>query len=237
MDAVDPGIQRFAGCNFGVSQRSVRILTLESRTGGLRSTPHSRRRAMSSTSKLRVAIPDRTDALDVVKGGVERATGFVAQPVLQEIDYTDLVVEVQLSDSNAADPRRVADTVGQASPDLDVLSSWKEADALPLPTVRAVPIVFETTDLVLPEVARRALEDELPTAQWLHKGNDVSGGDRSCWILAVPSHRCGGAARVGICHRRGYATRFSASEAESALWSLALETAISGRTTGRPGPP
>jgi hypothetical protein len=113
---------------------------------------------MSSTSKLRVAIPDRTDALDVVKVEVERATGFVAQPVLQEIDYTDLVVEVQLSDSNAANPRRIAHTVEQASPDLDVLSSWKEPDALPLPTARSVPIVLETTDLVLmPEVARRAL--------------------------------------------------------------------------------
>jgi hypothetical protein len=181
---------------------------------------------MSSTNKLRVAIPDGTDALDVVKVEVERATGFDVQPVLQEIDYTDLVVEVKLSDSNSADPRHIALTVGQASPDLDVLSSWKEADSLPLPSARSVPIVFETTDLLLPEVARRALEDEVPTTQWLPKSSDVSGGDRSCWILAVPSCRCGGAARIGICHRRGYATRFSASEAESALWSLALETTI-----------
>ena len=178
---------------------------------------------MSSTSKLRVAITDDTDALDVVKLEVERATGFEAQPVLQEMDHTELVVEMQLSDSNAADPRRIALTVEQASADLDVLSSWKEADALPLQTARAMPMVIETTDLVLPEVARRALEKDVPTAQWLPRSNEASGGHRSCWILAVPSRRCGGAARVGICHRRGYAIRFSANEAESALWSLALE--------------
>jgi hypothetical protein len=178
------------------------------------------------------------DCRPVVKLEVERATGFDAQPILQELDYTDLVIEVQLSDSNAADPRRIALTVEQASPDLDVLSSWKEADALPLQTAWAVPVVFETTDLVLPEVARRALEDEVPTAQWLPKSNNVSDGDRASWIFAVPSRRCGGSARVGICRRRGYANRFSANEAESALWSLALEPAIDGLTPRRrPLPP
>ena len=191
---------------------------------------------MSSTSKLRVAIPDDTDALDVVTLEVERATGFEAQPVLQEMDHTDLVVEMQLTDSNAADPRRIALTVEQANADLDVLSSWKEADALPLQTTRAMPIVIETTDVVLPEVARRALENDVPTAQWLSRRNDAFGRDRACWILAVPSQRCGGAARVGICRRRGYATRFSANEAESALWSLALEPAISGPTPPRSAP-
>jgi hypothetical protein len=172
---------------------------------------------MPSKSKLRVAIADGSDALEVVTVEVERATGFVAQPVLQEIDYTDLVVEVQLSDSNAADPRRIALTVARASPDLDVLSSWKEAAAPAMAAVQSSPIVVDAADPLLPEVARRALRDDVPTAQWLPKF--VGGGDRS-WILALPSRRSGHPARVGICSRRGYSARFSASEVKRALQDL-----------------
>jgi hypothetical protein len=59
-------------------------------------------------------------------------------------------------------------------------------------------------DQQLPEVARRALDDDLPTAKW----------DRSdsSWHLAVPSV-CNGKAIVGMSHRRGYDHRFTVHDA------------------------
>jgi hypothetical protein len=176
---------------------------------------------MTSTSKLRIAVPDVADALDAVKFEVEEATGFAVEPVFQEIDRSELVVELCLADSNAADPRRVALAVESSAGNLDVLSTWNES---PLPrdlAPRASETVFKDFDYPMPEVARRALSDELPTAQWLPTVDDVGRGDRSLWLLAVPVIRSDGPSLVGVRHRHGYSLRFSAHEAASARIGLA----------------
>jgi hypothetical protein len=178
---------------------------------------------MTSVSKLRVATLDVTDALCVVTAEVEKATGFAAQPVLQEVDGADLVVEVQLADSNAAVPDHLALAVERSTRDLDVLSTWKEQTIPPGPApLHSEPeIVFSIIDGVMPEAAHRALRDEVPTAQWLPTGEDEAGGDRSYWILAVPSLRPNDLSIVGTWRRRGYALRFSGFEAEAARRALA----------------
>jgi hypothetical protein len=175
---------------------------------------------MTSASKLRVAVPDVTDALDVVKDEVERATGFAVQPILQEVDRGDLVVEVQLVDSNAVAPDHLALAVECSARGLDVLSAWKEETLTPYSAPVQSETVFKAIDGVMPEVAQRALRDEVPTAQWLPTVEDVAGGDRSYWILAVPVLRPNDRSIVGTRRRNGYSLRFSAHEAEAARRGL-----------------
>jgi hypothetical protein len=78
------------------------------------------------TDKLRVAIPEVVNALDVVRSEIARTTGFDARAVFQEVDHSDLVVEVQLTSGTDADPREIAEAVEHSAKDLDVLSTWTE---------------------------------------------------------------------------------------------------------------
>lgn len=176
---------------------------------------------MPSTSKLRIAVPDMADALDVVKVEVESATGFAAQPVFQEIERSELVVELRLADSSAADPGHIALAVESSAGHLDVLSTWMEPTLSPDPTPVASEIVFDVIDDPLPEAARRALRDGLPTAQWFPTISDIAGGDRSYWMLAVSATRSEGPQLVGVRRRHGYSFRFSAHDAVSARMGLA----------------
>jgi hypothetical protein len=176
---------------------------------------------MTSRSKLRVAIPDKADALDVVKAEVESATGFAAQPVFQEVEHAELVVELYLADSSAADPGHIAHAVESSASDLNVLSTWMESPLCGDPARAASETVFDVMDDPLPEVARRALRDGLPTAQWFPTIDDVAGGDRSYWMLAVLTNRSEGMPFVGVQRRQGYSYRFSAHEATSARIGLA----------------
>jgi hypothetical protein len=73
----------------------------------------------------------------------------------------------------------------------------------------------------MPEVARRALADDLPTAQWLPTVDEVAGGDRSYWLLAVPVGAPGTPATVGVRRRNGYALRFAPHEAAAVRIGLA----------------
>jgi hypothetical protein len=92
-----------------------------------------------------------------------------------------------------------------------VLSSWKESTSSE-PPPRRCPDVLGVGYEALPEVAQRALDDDLPTARW-------SRADSS-WQLAVPSV-CGGKAIVGMSYRGGYSHRFSAHEAAALRSGLA----------------
>ncbi len=176
---------------------------------------------MPSTSKLRIAIPDIAHALDVVKVGVESATGFAAQPIFQEVECSELVVELRLADSSAADPGHIALALESSADDLDVLSTWTEPPLSRDPTPVPSETVFDVIDDPLPEVARRALRDGLPTAQWFPTISDVAGGDRSYWMLAVFANRSEGPPLVGVRRRHGYSFRFSAHDAVSAQIGLA----------------
>jgi hypothetical protein len=161
------------------------------------------------------------DALDVVRTEVESATGFAAQPVFQEVDHSELVVELRLAGSSGADHGHIAHAVESSASDLDVLSTWME----PFPHRDPVPVATETVfDVIegpLPELARRALRDGLPTAQWYPTTGDDAGGDSSYWMLAVLANRSEGHPLVGVQCRLGYSYRFSAHEAASARIGLA----------------
>ena len=58
---------------------------------------------MEPTNKLRVAIPDGKNALQVVTAEIEEATGIGLEPEFQEVDQGDLVVELRLADSSFTD--------------------------------------------------------------------------------------------------------------------------------------
>jgi hypothetical protein len=161
------------------------------------------------------------DALDVVKVEVETATGFAAQPVFQEIERSELVVELRLAGSGAADPGHIALAVESSAGDLNVLSTWIEPPQSRDPIPVASEIVFDVIDDPLPEAARRALRDGLPTAQWFPSIRDIAGGDRSYWMLAVFANRAEGPPLVGVRRRHGYSLRFSAHDAVSARMGLA----------------
>jgi hypothetical protein len=119
---------------------------------------------VTPVNKIRIATPDTDDALGNVKVEVERATGFAAELEFQEIDCTDLVVELRLADSNAVQPGLVARAVERSACDLEVLSAWTEVplDRHPTPPLRQT--LLSATDGPMPPFAQRALRDELPTA-------------------------------------------------------------------------
>jgi hypothetical protein len=173
------------------------------------------------TKKLRVAVPDVINALDVVRSEVKRATGFDAMPVFQELDHSDLVIEVNIANATDADPRDLAEVVDRSVTELDVLSTWTEN---PLPATGALlapQILLDVIADPLPQPAQRALLDEIPTAQWLPTVEDVAGGDRSYWLMAVPATQADGLSVVALNRRYGYSMRFSSADAQAVHRSLA----------------
>jgi hypothetical protein len=183
--------------------------------------PTDSRRTMAPTSKLRVATPDVADALDVVKVEVEGATGFAVEPQFQEIDRADLVVEMRLTDSYDAEPGLVARAIERSASGLEVLSTWKEVPATLAPAPRSSPEVFDRPGVPMPEVARRALHDDIPTAQWFGAREFTTGDVTPQWHLAVPVVRSDGLSIVGVQRRRGYTRRFCIRDAAAARLGLA----------------
>jgi hypothetical protein len=175
---------------------------------------------MAPTSKLRIATADVAGALDVVRNEVEHATGLAVHPVLQEVDTTALVVEVAVASPAKVDPKSLARFVDAAAGSLDVLGSWTETPDGTQDAPRPA-LVLDVVEDPLPEAARRAVRDDVPTAQWLPSVADIAGGDRSYWLLAVPARRSDGAQVVGLSRRQGYSHRFSASEARATALRLA----------------
>ena len=172
---------------------------------------------MAHTGKLRVAVPDGLQALQVVTTGIEEATGVCIEPELQEIDRGDLVVELRLTDAAVADARLFANTVEHLSEELVVLSSWQEVAAPALATPMASQHVYVGTEAAMPDVARRALRDDLPTAKWPSGAGELKG----FWQVAVPFRRKDGEVLVGVQQRRGYSRRFGAQEVKALWWGLA----------------
>jgi hypothetical protein len=131
----------------------------------------------------------------------------------QEIEGGNLIIELQLGNEaeHIPHPSRLASVVDKAVFNMEVLSSWTESTP-PEPAPRPCPEVFGVGYEPLPQVAQRALDDDLPTAKW----------DRSdtSWHLAVPSV-CGGKAIVGMSRRSGYSHRFTAHDAAALRCGLA----------------
>jgi hypothetical protein len=168
---------------------------------------------MTAANKLRVVTIDTARAIDVACSEVESAIGLPVRAEFQEIEGDQLIIELQLGNDtvHTPHPSRLASAVDKVVPHMEVLSSWKESsrpEATPQPCADVIGVGYEP----LPEVAQRAVDDDLPTAQW----------DRtsSSWHLAVPSV-CGGRAIVGMAHRRGYSHRFTAHDAAALRSGLA----------------
>jgi len=168
---------------------------------------------MTAKNMLRVATPDTALAIDLACSDVESALGLRVRAEFQEIEGGNLIIELQLGDEavHSPHPSRLASAVDEAVANVEVLSSWKESTS-PEPTPRHCPDVLGMGYEPLPQVAQRALDDDLPTSMW----------DRSdsSWHLAVPS-LCGGKAIVGMSYRCGYSHRFSAHDAAALRSGLA----------------
>jgi hypothetical protein len=168
---------------------------------------------MTGKNMLRVALPDKAHAIDIACSDVESAVGLRVRAAFQEIEGGNLIIELQLGDEAEPSPHpsRLASVVDEAVSHIEVLSSWEEMTS-PEPPFRRCPDVLGVGHEPLPEVAQRALDDDLPTARWSR--------DDSSWQLAVPS-ACRGKAIVGMSYRGGYSHRFSAHEAAALKSGLA----------------
>lgn len=177
---------------------------------------------MEPTTKLRVVTADRPDALQVVRQGVEEATGLAAEPEIQEVDGSELVVELRLGGPPAAAPALVARAIEQSRRGLGVLSSWHEATPIggPAPAPGQV-ILLDGLEDDLPPVVHRALRDEVPTAQCERPGAARARGRVPAWQLAVPVVRADGRPLVGYQQRLGYSFRFGTHDVAAARVELA----------------
>jgi len=168
---------------------------------------------MTAHNKLRVATLDTDQAMSIARSDVESAIGLRVRVEFQEIESPNLIIELKLGDETELSPHpsRLAAEVDRAVANVEVLSSWKESiPAAPLP--RYCPEVLGVGYETLPQVAQRALDDDLPTAKW----------DRSdsSWHLAVPSLCCGKSI-VAMSYRSGYSHRFTAHDAAALRSGLA----------------
>jgi hypothetical protein len=167
---------------------------------------------MTAKTMLRVATLNTAHAADAACSDMESAVGLRVRAEFQEIEGRHVIVELQLGDEESSPhASRLASVIDGALSTIEVLSSWTELPS-PEPSPRQCPDVFGVGYEALPDVAQRALEDDLPTAQW----------DRSdsSWHLAVPSV-CGGKAIVGMSYRGGYSHRFTAHDAAALRSGLA----------------
>ncbi len=189
---------------------------------------------MAQPGKLRVAVKDGAEALDLVRAEVQHATGLISEPYFQEIERPgQLLVEIRLSDAGGRTPTEVAKMVATGSRRLDVLSAWSE----PVQPVPVRPVQHHITDLLQcedPDLALRAHHDGLPTARWHFQSRTKS----PHWLLAVPVIDAERKPVVGICRRSGYYYRFSASEASSLVSppARAPQTAAQPRPAAVSGP-
>ncbi len=162
---------------------------------------------------LRVATLDTAHAIDAACFDVESAVGLRVRAEFQEIEGGSLIIELQLGDEtqSVSHSAQLAHAVHRAVSSVEVLNSWEEStlsETTPLLCSNVLGVGYET----LPEVAQRALSDDLPTAKWERMD--------SSWHLAVPA-LCGGKAIVGMANRRGYSFRFSAHDAAALESGLA----------------
>jgi hypothetical protein len=160
---------------------------------------------MRATNKLRISTTDSSNALDIACAEVESVVGLPVQAEMQEIEGDRLIVEMRLGTDAVLSPpaTRLAYAIDKSARDIELLSVWNEPVRL-MPAARFCEDVFGAEYDSMPPVALRAIEDDLPTAQWDHSV--------SRWHLAVPSE-CRDQVIVGLIHRTGYSHRFNTVDA------------------------
>jgi len=176
---------------------------------------------VTTTSRLRVAISDTAEALEIVKVEVEGATGCPVRPEFQESELDELVVDLRLGTSSSAEPNLIARAIERTAPHIDVLGVWNESPRGHEPAPIPSQFVFAATDDSMPEVAKRAVRDELATAQWHPSGNTTQGREGAYWQLAVPVLQTDGEEIVAVQRRNGYSLRFSLDDVVGTWLGLA----------------
>ena len=168
---------------------------------------------MTTTNKIRIATADTTNVSTLACSEITAAVGLPVHPEFQEIEGDCLILELRLRGETlqAASPKRLAAAVGNGAPTVEVLSAWNEPGSGQIRPKLCRDVLGLLYD-DMPNVAHRALDDNLATAAW----------DRSdsSWHLAVPSS-CDAQPIVGLSHRRGYSRRFTSLEAASIRSGLA----------------
>ena len=168
---------------------------------------------MTTTNKIRIATADTTNASTLACSEITAAVGLPVHPEFQEIEGDCLILELRLRGETlqAASPKRLAAAVGNGAPTVEVLSAWNEPGSGQIRPKLCRDVLGLLYD-DMPNVAHRALDDNLATAAW----------DRSdsSWHFAVPSS-CDAQPIVGLSHRRGYSRRFTSLEAASIRSGLA----------------
>ncbi len=168
---------------------------------------------MASANKIRIVTTDRADAVDIACSEVESAIGIPVRTELQEIEGPRLILELRLGeDGFRASPARLAAAIDQRARNVEVLSTWREP---PSAAVHARPSDVVLTSLLhdLPAVAARALDCNLPTAQWQ--------SDARSWQLAVPCAQPATLTRIGLSRRKGYSVRFTSLDVTAIRKGLA----------------
>ena len=156
---------------------------------------------MSIANKLRICTTDAVDARVIACSEIESAVGVPVQTEFQEIDGSNLILELRLIDESGRTPHtdRLALAVVSPASNVEVLSMWEESNPVhPVPYFCRDVLGVEFDEM--PPVALRALDDGLPTARW--ERSDAT------WHLAVPA-LCGIHPIIGLLHRRGYERRFA----------------------------
>lgn len=166
--------------------------------------------------KLRIATENDSGVVDAVAVEVRNATGLQVKPVLQEIDRRELIVELALNSDGSSSPRELAHRVRSSAQNLEVLGSWHDLEGQPKsapPSPRQLCLYEDTT---VPAVARRAFDDQVPTANW----HPREGSDSAHWLLAVPVVGTDGRQVAALARRDGHYHRFSAKDATALGESL-----------------
>jgi hypothetical protein len=162
---------------------------------------------MTASNMIRIATTDTTDAVEIACSEVKNAVGLPVTAAFQEIEGGCLILELRLGIESGLtpSPSRLAAVVEESSSNVEVLSAWKVRSASATPAPRPSDAVLTPLHDPIPLVARRAIHDGLPTAQW--QSNEGS------WQLAVPNVSANLPTMVGLSRRRGYTQRFSSLEA------------------------
>ena len=83
---------------------------------------------MTAKNMLRVAIPDEAHAIDIACSDVEFACGLPVRAEFQEIEGSNLIIELQVGDETEPSPHpsRLSYVVDETASRIEVLSSWRK---------------------------------------------------------------------------------------------------------------
>jgi hypothetical protein len=168
---------------------------------------------MNAIDKIRIAITDTAEAADLACSEISCVLALPVVVEFQEIEGACLILELRLGDEAmpTSHPSLLAAALNKALPHIVILSAWRQGSCL-APIPRYTQNVLAACFDVIPPVADRAFNDNVPTAQWDHSDSE--------WHLAVPSF-CTSQRIVGMSHRGGYSQRFTSLDVAAIQRGLA----------------